>query len=143
MKPYVACSVSEPVCENAQFPIEAQRAKQYPMDWWPTKEGHEPAWGYHRLAPPEVVQMGERSAASSIEEKNQTSESVMGGDVDSGPSSEKSPFVLVNIGPGDVEQESGDPRMAVRNSVPEPCPQRIQPALFRRLPVWSKDYNLM
>lgn len=47
MKPYVACSVLEPVGENVRSPTEGQTTKQYPKVWQSTKEGYEPTWGYY------------------------------------------------------------------------------------------------
>lgn len=138
MKPYVSCSVAESMGQDNQITPEGRTAKRHLEVQSHAEEEHRFVWGHHRPAAPEAAQIRERAVASGIE-GNQRSESA----VESVFSSGNLHPVAADTGPSEVQQESGDQRMEARGSLPEPCPQRIQPARSRRPPAWTRDYNLM
>lgn len=131
-------SITESVGQDNQITPEDRTAKRQLEVQSHAEEEPKFVWGYYRSAAPEAAQIKERVVVSGIE-GNQGSESA----VEGGFSDGNLHPVAADTGLGEVQQESGDQRMEDRGSPPEPCPQRIQPARYRRPPAWTKDYNLM
>lgn len=138
MKPYVACSVSEPVGDIGSPILQDQVLPQPRIN-----KAYKFGWGGHQPAESEDAQMRERAAGSVMEERNQTPEPVMLDGGDEGSFRENSSLVVVDTRSSPTQQVAMGQDVAVKESASGNSSQVSRPARARRPPVWSEDYNLM